>query len=928
MVNFKYYFFVFTCCAFASHAVMGKEAKLELVADINQTLKYERNFHPKELLTYQGDIYFSADSPIYGKELYRKQTGQAPQLAADILEGAASSSPYDLKVFNDNLYFIAITEDGHQRLWQYPADGEPSQVTGLSVGEQSLSVQGYLLLGEELWIVGKAENKQNGPLQVWRRQGQETLPELLDTLIDSSAEVIKLFAFNNHVYLFTNYSSEEARCVFRRYSANGDIRAIPCNNMAYMHQAVEFEEQLYITGVNDKILVFDGESAPIVSLDGQQLGGQMLTLGDYLYIAGNGEATLPDGGYIQGTKWLYRYRPQSGLEKVPLPDELAADHLIMEMSLATRDNMLYVKQISGRFDEDWWPLEQMLYRYDPAGGEAQLLVATQATTYPYAFELEATTSERCSNLDNVLNCEQDGSFTTYGADNSQINDSASPRMLTVAGEKLYFQADDGELNNSQLWALEAGGTLHQLDLANFQQIIPFGEAVAVLSNEGYVYLVDGQGQISGLDDLYPDFDGRVYQMTTFSDKLYLLGTPHDGPQQLWSYDGVATPLLLGTLEHQGNVFRHLLVTETAVLLYQDSQSYWSADGVCRIWQFPFETTVLEPWVEQSMEEGSDIRCRVKLFELQEMVYYAMEFGEYQTIYPQQSTVGRMINGQAVPIWENQPWSIDLSSFTLFQDRLYLCLAENGLRQDRHLHRLAANDEPHSMAVTCLNRGTVANLDGRDKLYLVGPPYANALTDSLFVVNEQGELSSVNAIGSEYIQPQSTPVLFAGDLYFNADFRSATQARGEELVRLTTVNQPVSFVLDEQTNQDVAADTPQPLGQLLAVIDADDSDNLSWVELSPPAHGQLTGLPLILASDGQTQYPDGIFYHPKAGFIGQDSFSVKVSDGLTQDTLMIMLNFQSTEPEPTPPEDSSGGSLTFWQLLLLVFWVVRSRHWQR
>ena len=113
-----------------------------------------------------GKLYFSADTPAYGRELWEYTGSGAPTLAADILSGTEGSHPGSLTWFSGRLLFQAKSPIYGYELWEYDGNS-PVVVDDINSGVSS-SVPWYLQVykdklyfraddgidGEELWEYG------------------------------------------------------------------------------------------------------------------------------------------------------------------------------------------------------------------------------------------------------------------------------------------------------------------------------------------------------------------------------------------------------------------------------------------------------------------------------------------------------------------------------------------------------------------------------------------------------------------------------------------------------------------------------------------------------------------------------------------------------------------------------------------------------
>lgn len=90
---------------------------------------------PKDLITWNGELWFTAHHPSFGRELWRytglpnasvmhANVSQQPaglSMAVDLLPGPNSSEPHGLVVFQDQLWWSAYTDATGSELWRMPA---------------------------------------------------------------------------------------------------------------------------------------------------------------------------------------------------------------------------------------------------------------------------------------------------------------------------------------------------------------------------------------------------------------------------------------------------------------------------------------------------------------------------------------------------------------------------------------------------------------------------------------------------------------------------------------------------------------------------------------------------------------------------------------------------------------------------------------
>lgn len=104
---------------------------------------------------------------------------------------------------------------------------------------------------------------------------------------------------------------------------------------------------------------------------------------------------------------------------------------------------------------------------------------------------------------------------------------------------------------------------------------------------------------------------------------------------------------------------------------------------------------------------------------------------------------------------------------------------------------------------------------------------------------------------------------------------------------------------------VGANTPLALttnavatdfSSLVRVSDTDSAQTLTWTQTSGPVNGTLVFSPGTQASGGASITPGGtLTYQPNAGFAGNDTFAVQVSDGAATATRTITVNVTPATP---------------------------------
>lgn len=193
-------------------------AQVTLLKEINSTTTvFSGNSNPSNLTTLNGKIYFSANNGIVGTELWASDgTESGTTLVKDIRPGttSTSSSPFGLFTFNSKFYFTA--NDGSSELWT--SDGTELGTTKVDLmpsisGESpqrfvELNGLAYFTVGGQPGTGAETTNK----LVQWDGLDTSTSPAIQVADVGPGYESIlsEMVAFNNKLFLYMNYSTDDA----------------------------------------------------------------------------------------------------------------------------------------------------------------------------------------------------------------------------------------------------------------------------------------------------------------------------------------------------------------------------------------------------------------------------------------------------------------------------------------------------------------------------------------------------------------------------------------------------------------------------------------------------------------------------------------------------------------------------------------------
>ena len=127
--------------------------------------------------------------------------------------------------------------------------------------------------------------------------------------------------------------------------------------------------------------------------------------------------------------------------------------------------------------------------------------------------------------------------------------------------------------------------------------------------------------------------------------------------------------------------------------------------------------------------------------------------------------------------------------------------------------------------------------------------------------------------------------------------SSNQLNNEFNTRQTyIINSAPEWVNAKDTNDLIACfNADFYLNDIATILDVDLDQMITWSITRAPKNGVLRGFPLSLFTFFEKVQPGNLWYHPNTDYIGTDTFSIKVSDGIVAKTLTINLSIN-----PLPP----------------------------
>jgi hypothetical protein len=179
------------------------------------------------------------------------------------------------------------------------------------------------------------------------------------------------------------------------------------------------------------------------------------------------------------------------------------------------------------------------------------------------------------------------------------------------------------------------------------------------------------------------------------------------------------------------------------------------------------------------------------------------------------------------------------------------------------------------------------LDASGKLYI-----GDAQNNRIRVISPSGVISTVAGIGTPGFSGDGGPATAAqlnnscGVCLDNSGRICIVDQNNQRIRRVGPNNYIPVFTAGAKDSIEVCSnEMPISMDSILAVSDLDTAQTLAWSPVAGPAHGILVAT-YSAPSTGAIVVPSGLSYTPSAGYAGNDSFKVKVFDGIAYDTITI------------------------------------------
>jgi len=127
---------------------------------------------PRALIAHEGRLYFAANAPETGVEMYSVSPGEVPVLVSDINPGEASSNAQAFFSVGNRLVFAADDGEHGLELWDWTDADGVGLVADIDEGPEGSDPHAMIVFDDE-WAYFTARTAQYG-FELWRTNGTTT----------------------------------------------------------------------------------------------------------------------------------------------------------------------------------------------------------------------------------------------------------------------------------------------------------------------------------------------------------------------------------------------------------------------------------------------------------------------------------------------------------------------------------------------------------------------------------------------------------------------------------------------------------------------------------------------------------------------------------------------------------------------------------
>ncbi len=526
-------------------------AQVTMLKDIDRS-GIDEGSYPENFVNFKDSLlFFTADDNLTGRELWASDAaeGNAWQLA-DIYNGIRSSDPSNFILTDSILYFTATDQSGFS-LWKTKGS-DAIKVISIDVEPQSKTFANFRLVADTIFFIRSDAGNVSGLYTIALARPVISFVKEVPA-VSASITVNGKYYFVAGKSLFVSDGSESGTTIlktvgnaidgFRIYRDSllfiADYRSLwkTDGTIAGTTLLLDFApaDWSYPFVLKNEFFVMTGAYYPSL---GWTLLKRREDIQGFDTIYHDGADSVWGDGRRSGTGDNFIYFPaDDGVHGVELwrSDGTGEGTMMVEDSYAGI-NSTYPQSFILKGDSLYFRHGSLLYLYPGKGSSVYSMeILDYFNSQGIIFKGNYMFSETDDSTGVELRKHSGTYETKTTIKNINTATSASFSRITVAGDNLFFMADD-RINGEQLWKTDGS---------------PSGTSV-VREKEDFSYMVD-----------------QVHSLNSFNNRLCFVATVNDYGPEPWITDGTAqnTYLLKDIIPGSATVFPDLFTTVDSFLYF-------------------------------------------------------------------------------------------------------------------------------------------------------------------------------------------------------------------------------------------------------------------------------------------------------------------------------------------------------------------------
>ena len=520
---------------------------------------YGHTSSPRNLNIVGDKLYFTANDGTHGRELWQVNSSGNVSLVEDLNPGSAFSNPNTFNVVEDRLIFLADDGTHGRELWQVDNSGKASLVTDLNPGSDNFIFSYFTVAGDRLFFVTDDGIHGRELWQVNSSGNASLVEDIYPGSFDSDYKGSypnDLIALEDKLYFVADDGTGKDIWTLDLTLANSPPTiANPLRNFTALT-----EESFSFQVVDSTFEDSDGDNLTYTAslADNSPLPAWVEFNPDTRTFFSTRDLTSDDISLLE-----IKVTASDGVDSVSDTFSLSIvrqsfdtlKYLDLPDNLFSIDNLtLFEDKLYFTANDDRNISGVELWQVDSSGELS--VIDINPGIYPY-YEY--------------------GGLYQYGEYYYSNPRSSSPRDLTQVGDRLYFTAEDN-INGRELWQVDSFGNVSLVvdinpgssnsypSSSNPYDLTAVGDKLYFTANDGThgreLWQVDSSGTASLVVDIYPGFSNSYYgyygsgssnsypsssnpnNLTVVGDKLYFTANDGINGNELWQLDSSGNAFLV------------------------------------------------------------------------------------------------------------------------------------------------------------------------------------------------------------------------------------------------------------------------------------------------------------------------------------------------------------------------------------------------